>query len=92
MPPKRAKKTPAAAGTGTAAAASAPPAHIQTTGVKRPGFGKAGRPITVKVNHFVCTIPTGIIYHYDGACLPRKIVLAYLFTSTLHFFLLIVGI
>lgn len=77
MPPKRAKKTPAAAGTGAgagarSAAASAPPAHVETTGVKRPGYGKAGRPITVNVNHFVCTIPDGTIFHYDGMCPATK--------------------
>ncbi|KAG9103624.1 pre-mRNA-splicing factor cwc22 [Ceratobasidium sp. 370] len=69
MPPKRAKKTPAGAGAGGAASGAAasapPPSHVSTIGVKRPGYGKTGRPTTVVVNHFVCTIPTGIIYHYD---------------------------
>ncbi|KAG8685127.1 pre-mRNA-splicing factor cwc22, partial [Ceratobasidium sp. 395] len=81
MPPKRAKKTPAGAGAGGgaggggggggpaggagAASAAAPPSHVTTVGVKRPGYGKAGRPTAVLVNHFVCTIPTGTIYHYD---------------------------
>jgi eukaryotic translation initiation factor 2C len=66
MPPKRAKKTPAGAGGQSAAPPAAAPTHIGTIGVKRPGYGKAGRATTVIVNHFVCTIPTGMIYHYDG--------------------------
>ncbi|KAG8742665.1 hypothetical protein FRC10_001148 [Ceratobasidium sp. 414] len=69
MPPKRAKKTPAGpgggAGGGGGSAAAPPPSHVSTVGVKRPGYGKTGRPTTVIVNHFVCTIPTGTIYHYD---------------------------
>ncbi|KAB5595254.1 Argonaute-1 protein [Ceratobasidium theobromae] len=69
MPPKRGKKTPAGPGPGASAAGpgAAPPAptHVDTIGVKRPGFGKAGRPTSVLVNHFVCKIPTGMIYHYD---------------------------
>lgn len=91
MPPKRGKKTPAGAGAGakpggpgpgaSASAAGTPsaaPAHIQTTGVKRPGYGKAGRATTVLVNHFTCTIPTGTIYHYDGRCLTTRLKLAHL--------------
>ncbi|CAE6524743.1 unnamed protein product [Rhizoctonia solani] len=57
------------AGRGAASAAAAPPgpaSHVTTIGVKRPGFGKSGRAMTVLVNHFVCKIPTGIIYHYDA--------------------------
>ncbi|KAG8746116.1 hypothetical protein FRC10_005982 [Ceratobasidium sp. 414] len=62
MPPKRARRTPIEVGPAPPAPVAA---HIQTVGVKRPGFGTAGRPITVLVNHFVCTIPTGTAYHYD---------------------------
>ncbi|KAG8699742.1 hypothetical protein FRC09_006407 [Ceratobasidium sp. 395] len=62
MPPKRAKMTPLEVG-------AVPPAlvvaHVPTVGVKRPAFGAAGHAINVLVNHFVCTIPTGIAYHYD---------------------------
>ncbi|KAG9088956.1 hypothetical protein FRC07_012443, partial [Ceratobasidium sp. 392] len=71
MPPKRAKKTPAGSGGAGSGAAGGtggtapPPSHVGTVGVKRPGYGKAGRSTAVVVNHFVCTIPTGTIYHYD---------------------------
>lgn len=40
--------------------------HVQTIGVKRPGFGTSGRPIQVTVNAFDATVTNGIIYHYDG--------------------------
>ncbi|CEL52478.1 hypothetical protein RSOLAG1IB_01019 [Rhizoctonia solani AG-1 IB] len=61
---------PAGAGRGgaTSAAPAGPASHVTTIGVKRPAFGKSGRAITVITNHFPCKIPTGIIYHYDGAC------------------------
>ncbi|QRW00807.1 protein argonaute 3 [Ceratobasidium sp. AG-Ba] len=77
MPPKRAKKTPAGAGgagggagggggaAGAGGPTATPLAHVGTVGVKRPGYGKSGRSTNVLVNHFVCTIPTGTIYHYD---------------------------
>ncbi|QRW00817.1 protein argonaute 1 [Ceratobasidium sp. AG-Ba] len=38
---------------------------VPTIGVKRPGFGTSGRSVTVLVNHFVCSKPTGTVYHYD---------------------------
>ncbi len=40
--------------------------HVQTIGVKRPGFGTSGRPIQVTVNAFEATVTNEIIYHYDG--------------------------
>jgi len=40
--------------------------HVETIGVRRPGFGTAGRPITITTNHFPCVIPEAIIHHYDG--------------------------
>ena len=40
--------------------------HVETIGMKRPGFGTAGRPIPVTTNHFPCVIPEAIIHHYDG--------------------------
>lgn len=40
--------------------------HVQTVGVKRPGYGTAGRPITVIANAFETPIPGKIIRHYDG--------------------------
>ncbi|QRW26912.1 protein argonaute 1 [Rhizoctonia solani] len=68
--PVIAAAAPSGAGRGGAASAAAPsgpPSHVATVGVKRPGFGKSGRAVTVITNHFPCKIPTGIIYHYDGA-------------------------
>jgi eukaryotic translation initiation factor 2C len=40
--------------------------HVETIGVKRPGYGTGGRSIAVTTNHFPCVIPEGIIHHYDG--------------------------
>ncbi|GAB1517152.1 hypothetical protein RhiTH_000196 [Rhizoctonia solani] len=67
--PVIAAAAPSGAGRGGAASAAAPsgpPSHVATVGVKRPGFGKSGRAVTVITNHFPCKIPTGIIYHYDA--------------------------
>ncbi|KAF8744839.1 argonaute family, partial [Rhizoctonia solani] len=65
--PVIAAAAPSGAGSGAASATapSGPPSHVATVGVKRPGFGKSGRAVTVITNHFPCKIPTGIIYHYD---------------------------
>jgi hypothetical protein len=43
--------------------------HITTIGVRRPGFGTAGKPFEVFTNHFACEIPETVIHHYDGNCL-----------------------
>ena len=53
---------------GRGPAQQAPPikSHVKTIGVKRPGCGTAGRPITVTTNHFPCVIPEALIHHYDG--------------------------
>jgi len=40
--------------------------HITTIGVRRPGFGVAGKKIQIKSNFFRTSIPERIIYHYDG--------------------------
>ena len=40
--------------------------HIQTVGVKRPGYGTGGRTVNTIVNAFTITIPDSIICHYDG--------------------------
>ena len=45
--------------------------HVQTIGVKRPGFGSGGRSIQVTVNAFEARVTDGIIYHYDGWFLCR---------------------
>ncbi|KAJ7600899.1 argonaute-like protein [Mycena floridula] len=42
-----------------------PASHVTAVGVKRPGFGRAGRRIKVFVNAFVSGVPEGIISHYD---------------------------
>ncbi|KAJ4500182.1 Piwi domain-containing protein [Lentinula lateritia] len=40
-------------------------AHITTVGVRRPGYGTAGRNIKVKTNTCVVQVPRKMIYHYD---------------------------
>ncbi|TFY72934.1 hypothetical protein EVG20_g92 [Dentipellis fragilis] len=44
-------------------------AHVESIGVKRPGFGNAGRALEVYTNHFTTDIPTETIHHYDGKTL-----------------------
>lgn len=58
------------------ATSSAPPpsgalpgAHVQAIGVRRSGYGTAGRAITVFSNFFTMASPERNIHHYDGA--PR---------------------
>jgi len=46
--------------------------HVETIGVKRPGFGTNGKPLIVTTNHFPCVIPEAIIHHYDGNDLPTS--------------------
>ncbi|KAG6909899.1 hypothetical protein DXG01_014713 [Tephrocybe rancida] len=41
-------------------------AHVTTVGVKRPGYGTAGRPLAIVTNSFVAEIPDKIIRHYDA--------------------------
>ncbi|KAJ7177641.1 argonaute-like protein [Mycena filopes] len=43
----------------------APPSHITTVGVRRPGYGSVGKPIAINVNSFTTEIPEGSIFHYD---------------------------
>ncbi|KAK2460730.1 hypothetical protein APHAL10511_007200 [Amanita phalloides] len=60
----------------TGSALVAIPDHIQTIGVKRPDYGKAGRPLPLLVNAFpVVTNSEKMIYHYDAIqpdTLPSK--------------------
>jgi eukaryotic translation initiation factor 2C len=35
-------------------------------GVKRPGYGTAGRAVTVYSNFFRISLPESVIHHYDG--------------------------
>jgi len=53
---------PATSGPGQLVLAS----HIKTVGVRKPGYGKEGRPFSVFTNHFEAKIPEDIIFHYDG--------------------------
>ncbi|KAG6902071.1 hypothetical protein C0995_004769 [Termitomyces sp. Mi166 len=39
--------------------------HLRTVGVRRPGYGAAGRSLAIVTNSFVTTIPDTIIRHYD---------------------------
>ncbi|KAF9446932.1 Piwi-domain-containing protein [Macrolepiota fuliginosa MF-IS2] len=39
--------------------------HVITVGVKRPGFGVAGKHIKITANYFRTTIPDRVIHHYD---------------------------
>ncbi|KJA29601.1 hypothetical protein HYPSUDRAFT_31529 [Hypholoma sublateritium FD-334 SS-4] len=48
-------------------------AHIQTVGVRRPGYGTGGRQVPTIVNAFPVTIPDGTIYHYDSVVNPDKL-------------------
>ncbi|KNZ77926.1 Protein argonaute-2 [Termitomyces sp. J132] len=40
-------------------------AHVKTVGVRRPGYGTAGRQLAIVTNSIVTTIPDTIIRHYD---------------------------
>ncbi|KAJ7578988.1 argonaute-like protein [Mycena floridula] len=47
--------------------------HVTTVGVKRPGFGTAGRRIPVLSNFFETSIPEGLIHHYDVISPAEKV-------------------
>ena len=49
------------------------PSHVDTTGVKRPGFGTGGRAITVLTNHYKINIPDTLVYHYDGTYMATSL-------------------
>lgn len=62
-----------APGGGARATSSAPPpsgalpgAHVQAIGVRRSGYGTAGRAINVLSNFFSMASPESNIHHYDG--------------------------
>ncbi|KIJ20240.1 hypothetical protein PAXINDRAFT_68597 [Paxillus involutus ATCC 200175] len=42
-----------------------PGSHVQAVGVRRSGYGTAGRPITVSANFFNIALPECNIHHYD---------------------------
>ncbi|KAK0443707.1 uncharacterized protein EV420DRAFT_1217578, partial [Desarmillaria tabescens] len=39
---------------------------VQAVGVRRPGFGSAGRATTIRVNTCEMNIPDIMVYHYDA--------------------------
>ena len=43
--------------------------HVQTIGVRKPGYGREGRPFQVFTNHFAASVTDQTISHYDGASL-----------------------
>ncbi|SJK96831.1 uncharacterized protein ARMOST_00077 [Armillaria ostoyae] len=61
-------------GGGVAGPQSSPSASVssaaQAVGVRRPGFGKAGRAMTILVNACEMNIPDITAYHYDGKVSP----------------------
>ncbi|KAF8627134.1 hypothetical protein AX17_006353 [Amanita inopinata Kibby_2008] len=56
----------------TAAQTSGPavPAHIATVGVRRPDYGRAGRPINIIANAYNVKNSEGMVYHYDVVVAP----------------------
>jgi eukaryotic translation initiation factor 2C len=67
-PPQRSQAGPAATTGGPGQVVLA--AHVQTIGVKKPGYGREGRPFSVVTNHFAAQITDNIISHYDGSSHP----------------------
>ncbi|EGO01882.1 hypothetical protein SERLA73DRAFT_49361 [Serpula lacrymans var. lacrymans S7.3] len=61
-PPPPAVRGPVVVATSTGAL---PDRHVQTVGVKRSDYGRAGRVIPIASNFFNITLPENIIYHYD---------------------------
>lgn len=65
-------------GAAARATSSAPPsgalpgAHVQAVGVRRSGYGTAGRAITVLANFFSMASPDSHIHHYDGASYSNR--------------------
>lgn len=43
-----------------------PGAHVKVVGVRRTGYGTAGRPLNVSSNFFNISLPERNIHHYDG--------------------------
>jgi len=64
---------PPGAAARASATSSAPPsgalpgAHVEAVGVRRSGYGTAGRVINVLANFFTMASPERNIHHYDGA-------------------------
>ncbi|KAF9247291.1 argonaute-like protein [Melanogaster broomeanus] len=47
------------------ASGALPGSHVQAVGVRRSGYGTAGKPITVSANFFNIALPECNIHHYD---------------------------
>jgi eukaryotic translation initiation factor 2C len=62
-PPQRGGAPSGVSGPGQVALAD----HVQTIGVRKPGYGREGRRFEVYTNHFKAQITDNIIAHYDGA-------------------------
>jgi hypothetical protein len=45
--------------------------HVDAIGVRRPGYGNAGRYTKLVANHVEVELKQGMIYHYDGMCLSH---------------------
>lgn len=45
--------------------------HVQTIGVRKPGYGLEGRPFQVFTNHFAASVTEQTISHYDGMSFPQ---------------------
>lgn len=61
-PSAAARATPSAPPSG-----ALPGTHVQAVGVRRSGYGTAGRAINVLANFFTMASPESNIHHYDGA-------------------------
>lgn len=47
--------------------------HINAVGVRRPGFGVAGKAMQVTANFFKTTAPKRVIHHYDDSFLYIRV-------------------
>lgn len=65
-PPPRGGPTRGGAVHAPTGPAALPGSHVQAVGVKRPGYGTAGRAVTVYSNFFKISLPESVIHHYDG--------------------------
>jgi eukaryotic translation initiation factor 2C len=43
-----------------------PAEHVQAIGVKRRGYGNAGKLVRLRSNHIEVNLKQGTVYHYDG--------------------------
>lgn len=74
-PPPRGGPTRGGAVHAPTGPAALPGSHVQAVGVKRPGYGTAGRAVTVYSNFFKISLPESVIHHYDVVISPDEKVL-----------------